>query len=43
MPFAFPPRGRDGNTGYRAHPVDLLAQKVSLSVPALMLRRMYFG
>ncbi len=35
MPFAFPALGRDVSTDCRTHPVDLSAQKLSLSAPKL--------
>jgi hypothetical protein len=35
LPSAFPPCGHDVNRACRTHPEDLLAQKVSLFVPAV--------
>jgi hypothetical protein len=34
-PSAFPALGHDVSIDYRTHPRDLLAQKLSLSVPEL--------
>ncbi len=38
MPSAFPALGRDVNTDYRTHPMDLLAQKLSLFAPLLVAK-----
>jgi hypothetical protein len=42
LPSAFPPCGRDVNRAYRTHPEDLLAQKVSLFVPAVCECRFWY-